>query len=279
MFTLYHYTNFAGLYGMLKDFDSEKHPYLTMWATNASFLNDNSEYTFGQKVCWDAFGLYEAMNNIPDEKCIVNGYGYKGVIQKDKLNNTPCIVSFSATKNNASMWEMYSMNGNGVAIIFDGEKLENVEKRVSFSPCIYCSNEHDLMEYDELMKNTYEHYAHKMSFTGSEKNNPSIDIERIGRSLALLISMSPRIKHSSYEYENEFRLIRRGTDCPKFRIRKDIIIPYKEIFIPIDAVKGFIIGPTADFDYIYSSLEIFLASKGLSELDSCIVKSEVPYRG
>jgi hypothetical protein len=63
------------------------------------------------------------------------------------------------------------------------------------------------------------------------------------------------------------------------RQTKNITIPYKEIFIPIDAVKGFIIGPTADFDYIYSSLEIFLASKGLSELDQFIVKSEVPYRG
>lgn len=262
---------------MLKDYDSEKHPYLTMWATNASFLNDNSEYTFGQNVCWDAFGLYEAMNNISDEKCIINGYGYRGITKKDKLNDIPCIVSFSATKNNAFMWDMYSMNGNGVAIIFDGDQLKKIDDRVSFSPCIYCTNEHDLVKYDEMMADMYEHYAHKMSFTSSEKINPSI--ERIGRSWALLISMAPCIKHSSYKYESEFRLIRRGSDCPKFRIRKDIIIPYKEIFIPIDAVKGFIIGPTADFDYIYSSLEIFLASKGLSELDSCIVKSEVPYRG
>ena len=262
---------------MLKDYDSEKHPYLTMWATNASFLNDNSEYTFGQKVCWDAFGLYEAMNNISDEKCIINGYGYRGITKKDKLNNTPCIVSFSATKNNASMWEMYSMNGNGVAIIFDGDQLKKLDDRVSFSPCIYCLDEHDLMKYNELMKDMYEHYALKISFTSSEKINPTI--ERIGRSWGVLTTMAPRIKHSSYKYESEFRLIRMGMDCPKFRIRKDIIIPYKEILIPIDAVKGFIIGPTADFDYIYSSLEIFLASKGLSELDQFIVKSKVPYRG
>lgn len=262
---------------MLDDFDVEKHPYLTMWATNASFLNDNSEYTFGVEICRKAFMEYEAELDIPSDKCLFNGLDYSGAIKKDKLNGLPYIVSFCMTNNLASMWNMYSMNGNGVAIIIDKEKIRDLGHWAIATPCIYCSDKSDLLQYKELMDNMYEHYAHKMSFSSSEK--VSSTIEQIGRSWALLHTMAPRIKHVSFESECEFRLIIMGEDKPKFRIRKGMIVPYKEVHIPIKAVKGFIIGPTADFDYMRSSVETFLASKGLSELESHILKSEVPYRG
>ena len=116
-----------------------------------------------------------------------------------------------------------------------------------------------------------------MSFSSSEDVDPSI--ERIGRSWALIHTMAPRVKHISFESECECRLIRMGIDNPKFRIRKDMIIPYKEVNIPIEAVKGFIIGPTADFEYMRLSLEMYLTSKVISDFDSNIIKSEVPYRG
>ena len=274
---LYHYTNFAGLYGMLNGFDTEKHPYLTMWATNASFLNDNSEYTFGEEISRKAFINYESERGIPFDKCLFNGYGYDGVIKKNRLNERPYIISFCMTENNASMWDMYSMNGNGVAIIIDEDKIKNIDSSVMSSPCIYCSDENDLLQNKDLMDSMYEHFAHNMSYSSSGKVDPSI--ERIGRSWALLHTMAPRVKHISYASECEYRLIKMGVDNPKFRIRKDMIIPYKEVYVPIEAVKGFIIGPTADFEYMRLSLEMYLTSKGISDFDSNIIKSEVPYRG
>ena len=39
---------------MLKDYDKTEQPYLTMWATNASFMNDSSEFIFGKKICKEA---------------------------------------------------------------------------------------------------------------------------------------------------------------------------------------------------------------------------------
>lgn len=274
---LYHYTNFAGLYGMLNGFDTEKHPYLTMWATNASFLNDNSEYTFGEEISRKAFINYESEIGIPHDKCLFNGHGHSGVIKKDKLNALPYIVSFCMINNIASMWDMYSMNGNGVAIIIDEDKIKNIDSSVMSSPCIYCSDENDLLQNKDLMDSMYEHFAHNMSYSSSGKVDPSI--ERIGRSWALLHTMAPRVKHISYASECEYRLIKMGVDNPKFRIRKDMIIPYKEVYVPIEAVKGFIIGPTADFEYMRLSLEMYLTSKGISDFDSNIIKSEVPYRG
>lgn len=262
---------------MFNGFDVEKHPFLTMWATNALFLNDSSEYTFGVGICREAFMYYEAEHDIPSDKCLFNGFGYSEVIKKDKLNSMPYVISFCMTENNASMWDMYSMNGNGVAIIIDEEEIVDLDRRVTATPCIYCTNESDLLQRKGLMDEVYNHYAYKMMFTSSDKIDPTV--ERIGRSWTIVQTMAPRIKHSSYESEHEYRLIRQGIDSPKFRIRKDTIIPYKEVYIPIKSVKGFIIGPTADFDYMRMSLEIYLASIGLSELGSHIQKSSVPYRG
>ena len=262
---------------MLNGFDVEKHPFLTMWATNASFLNDSSEYTFGMEICRKAFMYYEAERDIPFDKCLFNGFGYSGVIKQDKLNGIPYVISFCMTENNASMWDMYSMSGNGIAIIVEKEEIVDLDCQVIATPCIYCTNESELLQHRRLIDEMYDHYAYEMTFSSSDRIDSSV--ERIGRSWALLQTMASRIKHSSYESENEYRIIRLGTDTPQFRVRKDIIIPYKEVHIPIRAVKGFIIGPTADFDYMRTSLEMFLASKGLSELESHIQKSQVPYRG
>lgn len=274
MFTLYHYTNFAGLYGMLKDFDSEKHPYLTMWATNASFMNDSSEFSFGKEICMKAVSEYETQLGIATDDCIINGYNYDGMTRKKKMNATPCIVSFSTTVNNASMWEMYSMGGTGIAIKLDKEELAHIDDFTALSPCIYCSSYCDLLEQNKIVEKFYSQSCN-INYDGPLNN----EIMRFGKAYALIMNLAPRIKHSAYKFEDEYRLIRYGEDTPLFRVRKDIIIPYKEVLVPIEAVQGFVIGPTANFDYIYSSLETFLASKGLSSLDQYIVKSEVPYRG
>lgn len=52
MVELYHYTTGAGLLGMLKDYDAEKNPNLTIWATHYAYMNDPTEFEFGKKyVC------------------------------------------------------------------------------------------------------------------------------------------------------------------------------------------------------------------------------------
>lgn len=54
----YHFTSCTSLYGMLKDY-SMNNPYLTMWATHSSFMNDSSEYEYGRNKCMEVLRLYE----------------------------------------------------------------------------------------------------------------------------------------------------------------------------------------------------------------------------
>ena len=272
---LYHYTNAAGVFGMLKDYDKTEQPYLTMWATNASFMNDSSEFIFGKKICKEAYSAYEAKQRIPDADCFMNGFDFENIIKQEKINSTPCIASFSTTTNNAAMWEMYSNGGTGIAIQFDKNLLKDIDRTSQLTPCIYCETYFDLLGNKSFIENTYKQAA-EIKIANSNNN---ITISKVSKAVTLNINVTPRIKHSAYRYENEYRLIRHGVDKPLFRVCKDVIVPYKEIMIPINAVTGFIIGPTANYEYILSSLELFLASKGLSHLDKYITKSEVPYRG
>ncbi|MBR5851390.1 MAG: DUF2971 domain-containing protein [Bacteroidaceae bacterium] len=271
---LYHYTDAAGIFGMIKDYDKAERPYLTMWATNALFMNDNSEFVFGKEICKDAYSAYEAKQKIADEDCFVNGFDYENIIRLEKINSTPCIASFSTTTNNASMWEMYSNGGTGIAVQFDRNSLENIDRSI-LAPCIYCDTYFDLLNDELFMEYTYKQAAEIKVVNAT---NDDV-VGKVGKAVALNTNVIPRIKHSAYRYENEHRIIRLGVDTPLFRVRKGIIVPYKEIMIPIHAVTGFIIGPTANYEYILSSLELFLASKGLSHLYKHITRSQVPYRG
>lgn len=264
---------------MLKDYDEETHPYLTMWATNASFLNDSSEFSFGKEICKEAFQSYEQQMGIEESKCI--GYAFSNYDKfavKKKINSTPCIISLSKTINNASMWAMYSADGSGIAIILDPIELKEIQYTF-LKPCFYCDNADSLLNEKNYLEEIEDVYNHFISLKIDGLPESDSELRKFCIASCIITELAPCIKHSAYQYENEFRLIVQGIDKPKFRVRKDIIIPYKEVLVPIKAVKGFVIGPTANYDYMFSSLETFLASKGLSSLDECIVKSEVPYRG
>ena len=76
MVELYHYTTGAGLLGMLKDYDAEKNPNLTIWATHYAYMNDPTEFEFGIEICLPLIKEIEEEDGVPeDEKIypILNG--------------------------------------------------------------------------------------------------------------------------------------------------------------------------------------------------------------
>ena len=74
---LYHYTSVEGLYGIFKDY-SEINPFVTMRATDISFINDSSEFLFGVEVCKEVLNMYEDNHKIDYDNggisWIVNSY-------------------------------------------------------------------------------------------------------------------------------------------------------------------------------------------------------------
>ncbi len=102
-------------------------------------------------------------------------------------------------------------------------------------------------------------------------------------------------KNEAYEYEKEWRLYKIFHKLPReaapnrkryvhqYREVKGLIIPYEEIPIPVSAIQEIIIGPTAHLDRAFTSVEMFLESRGI-QTDFLgkngavrISKSKVPY--
>ena len=88
------------------------------------------------------------------------------------------------------------------------------------------------------------------------------------------------IKRGDYKYEKEMRHweLNSPTDGVKFRTNKNgNIIPYKNVAVPLHAVKKLIIGPCADFETTKYAIELEFKSKGIQEIPE-IVKSNIKYR-
>ena len=270
----YHFTSCTSLHGMLKDY-SMNNPYLTMWATHSSFMNDSSEYEYGRKKCMEVLRLYEKKANIPPEKSIFKRS--RKQLEEFMTKDAPFLISLSSNIESAAMWGMYSSNGNGIALEFDAtilrkEGLLKGDNSVEPEDCIYFRSTSDVLnEYWEYIKATHDALSY---FSNEEDGN----IQNI-----LLLDIASQIKHRSFDYEGECRIVVPKGNDTKFRVRDNAIIPYIEVKVPIEALTGVIVGPTANFEYIRKSIEMFIESRDLGPLmqplSIKIKKSEVPYRG
>lgn len=280
----YHFTNCSSLFGMLKDFSVENR-HLTMWATHSSFMNDSTEYEFGKEKCKEVLRLYEDKTKVPACKSIFrNG--------EDSLDNyiakdAPFLISLSGNIESAAMWSMYSSNGSGIALKFDVATLQRHSLLSAIDPtnCIYCKKASSILkqheDYVSLIHGAISHCI----------GNEDDVIPRI-----LLLDFASQIKHSSFRYEDEHRIVvPQGDNKVQFRVRDNIIIPYIEVKVPIEALKGIVIGPTANYDYTKKSIEMFIENlnkryvSNLQPVDYMVSNSyplsidikmsEVPYRG
>ena len=181
MAILYHYTTASTLLGMLSEC-STKNPYITIWATHASYLNDPTEYKYGKKVCLETIKEIENELNIPEEKRFSKIYYNddlnRSIELSDFLSSTcqsmqggiPYIISLSRSNDALPMWNTYTRKGNGIAIGFDedllcmdcwefGEKMQDtlptLEEKYEIRECIYDASHKDFISIRDSYKKEY----------------------------------------------------------------------------------------------------------------------------
>lgn len=313
MSELYHYTTAAGLLGMLKNYKTEN-PDLTMRATHCNYLNDRSEFFWGIKLCCNAIYEYEKQNSIPEEerlsKYIKDPYDESTTelfwFYSSYINNIdygfPYLISFSRAKDSLPMWGMYAKQGNGIALVFDEDRLQYTFSDSICKDCIYCQDD-EMAPVMDMIQEDYNKYLHEIRHEKSSISTWSTALADI-RLHNMFRKIGPYVKHKSFEYEEEFRIVvsnpltvsyKMGDDLPAFesysnttsdklsdnilfREKEGMIIPYVEQKISIDYLKGIIIGPTTDFDRQKEALRIFMRSKHIDTSHIEITKSKVPYR-
>ena len=295
---------------------SETNPCLTMWATHCNYLNDRSEFFWGIKACNNAIRDYEMRNKVPEEislkKYLIDpnseldtwSFLYFSSHIDSIDHGYPYLISFSGAKDSIPMWGMYAQNGGGMALVFDRDKLEGrfVDK---YKDCIYCNDR----DTDLLMGYIEGEYGKFTKYNDAKKVDALQEKMERMRAMARIYEIyrvvCPYVKHKSFEYEKEFRIVASnpkpircvvGEDhnpsglCSQqpsnpsnatisFREKDGLVIPYVHQDIPVDYLRGIIVGPTSDFGRMKNALDILLKNKGFDTSTVDIVRSEVPYRG
>ena len=294
MVELYHYTTGAGLLGMLKDYDAEKNPNLTIWATHYAYMNDPTEFEFGIEICLPLIKEIEEEDGVPeDEKIypILNGTKelpkYWGILEfkhweyQGVLN--PCMISFSQAKDSLHMWNMYGQNGNGLALCFDMDSMRRSKTNYLFDSCVYIGNDIP-NEYKEQIKQKIRgFYKNKCDLFRKMRSSPEMN-EKYKIGLTFMVApfiyagVASYLKHEAYKDEQEFRMLVNERANFRFRERNGEIIPYREETIPFEALQYIFIGPTRDFKRTRNSILLPLGQNGRSWSPDKIIQSNVPYR-
>lgn len=244
---IYHYTNINALINILS---LEK---ISLWATNASYLNDPNEIVEGTHIV----NKIENENIHPGSFC--NYY----------------ISSFSKDEDSLVMWSQYAANGCGCALGLD---MNIITQSYTFmAACTYGEEE------------TAKHFSDfsRLNKTGKQiiLGGPQLTKEQIARNKAidrenLLIQTCLSAKNIAYKHENEFRgiIYESNPQNIKFRQVRNYIAPYVVVDIPKNALKRIIIGPNANEDIVMQSIYHMLKLKQYNYKDN-VCNSKVPFRG
>ena len=311
MSILYHYTTASTLLGILDKCSVEK-PYVTIWATHASFLNDPTEYKLGKIVCQNIINEFEEDLKIPDNERLLKNFLNETIQKSIELSDffssattimeggIPYIISLSRNRDSLPMWNTYTQKGNSIAIGFDEQLLCEESARFGKEKNSMLREIYEIREciYDTLesgfisIKNRYkEEYIEVLNNYKKQKNATDGDYikEILNRAKVyafmerLYKEIAPYIKDKVYEYEQEVRCLVKNKDKIFFRESNGLIIPYVKVKISLKCIKEIIIGPTMDANRTRDSLAMLLYNKGmidiLSNPERIIKISNAPYRG
>ena len=245
--TLFHYTTIETLFAIIKGINKEDENNIrfTLRATHAGFLNDLTE---GQL-------LGKALKRLGVSEGLLDVIG--------SFQGHPFVVSLSELEDDLNMWRCYSNQGKGVAIGLDKEIINDTIKQqgwsnvADFKQCLYVTE-------DELVKDL----KSKQIETLIQSPN-KLPLQRL--LLEALI-----YKNETFKAEKEWRIYAYWLESD-FRVSDNLIIPYYNIQLPIEAIISITFGPKSD--YSKNSLSTYRLIKsviGARVEDIKLIESKVP---
>jgi hypothetical protein len=293
---LYHYTSLSTFQAILSrieneeknDSDVNKCKSFVLRATHIEFLNDLSEFKETLRMMVEWIKKYERnlephRNRNLSQK-LSQDY-WRSLATFFDFMTPPFITSFSEDCDNLPMWNTYGQGGKGVAvgiektIIDDSTYLSKSSKPV-WAKCVYDS--HILDDHiEQIGSQLYERI---------ENTDKGLRFHGIPNS-DTLSSYFSLLKHSAYEYEHEWRLIKSCSSLDKekeinFQEMDGILRPYIEHRFLKSVLKEVIVGPCFDINMSRKSIEMSLKRAGYSLSESekdnkdyvAIKTSSIPFR-
>jgi hypothetical protein len=266
---VYHYTDAAGLHGILSS--------RRVWATDCRFLNDETESQLGLHR---ATQLVQALY-LKEKSDRVRGI-YRAFLEalRRKRENRNFIFSLSSRKDDLSQWRAYARDGKGFTIGFKSEALlsySEEKEAYGFSKVSYNQQSFDrrLKKYITMMFDAIESSGLNGIARDDYIARTSANLEWMTYVAAVLF------KHSSFMAEKEWRVntYQEGADV-KVRSAGDRLVPYVELKLCADdagciPVAQIGIGPGFRQSSTKFAVERLLETTGIT---AEIYDAETPFR-
>ena len=267
--TLFHYTDFDGVAGILAT--------RSLWLSKVSTLNDTSEIHLA--VQQFKARVDKAVERLPrDEAAFVREAASH---LDDARRTTICVASFGEDDDQLEHWRSYANDGRGIALGFHGRALAAAGAAcdVRLLRCVYDAETHARIIEDLL----------HMLLTALREVRPRDDAAR--KALAeefrsLFLMTAPVIKDTHFSGEREWRLVSmpRAPDDPRITAVLAGNVASVKFVLPFNAdgrppasiLSSVVIGPTEDPDNVADAVAVLARREGFDVAD--VRFSKIPYR-
>lgn len=277
---LYHYTNMAGLLGIL---GSER-----MWFTNILHLNDPSELGYGIDIANAALKA-EAQSSGDIHVGRFCAWVSHVLVKAGGEIFGFYVGSFSRESNDLGQWRAYADNGRGVAIglapslfaVAADQSALGVDAKTLAANVTYDRPECE-QNFREAIQQAVGTFTKGLPLTTTDAEREEFG-KALARELAVpLFRHAITSKHPAYAHERETRLLLLNDRVQldplcQFRTRGSTLVPYVPSPLAIrtpGAITRIIVGPAADV-LAEDAVRALLRRYGLSE--DLVERSDIPY--
>ncbi len=268
--TVYHYTDAAGLYGMLT--------HKKLWLTDYRFLNDTTEFSHIYSILRDLSTEMLSQERLGDIKRRL-----LAAISDEKVDGLDSFVfSCSQERDDLSQWRGYANEGQGFTIGFDGARLHSLAtpKDAAFG---FAKVDYEGRDQTLALKRSIDELATQIEKDVAKGINIDDLIDISSDTFDdICLNRGAFIKHSSFKNEKEWRIIAYEDDPKsgiKIRVSGDKLIPYLEIDVcgsdKCLPIKSIGIGPAFVGSEIVDSVRTLISNSGHT---SDIYFADTPYR-
>lgn len=246
---LYHYTDAAGLLGILSK--------QTIWATGVEYLNDAEEVLYARDQLRSA--LADRLEKLPaplrpsssntDER---RAHRLRQIIQHlDRLDYGfgLYVACFSEVRDSLSQWRAYGGYAVGfrrVALHDLAADLEKAGNRASHSPNVVCQLRRVRYGVDGRVRAEFAQEAAELDDAGGGVGPALRGIAQLRKDGLPLLAT---VKQPSFADESEWRLLASGPYLQPqvaFRVGGLGLIPFAALGFQRDAIQEIVVGPSAE---------------------------------
>lgn len=276
MTTLYHYTTFKGLLGIIGS--------RTLWASDVRYMNDSAELRHTADLI-----KAEVQERIHGGHANGNLLAQFADWVAYRITNGHMLfgASFRSHGNLLSQWRGYSTIGKGVSLGFCPEHILRCAQKQHFiiGKCIY--EPHRQRALIKQVVHAVERLAEDKAGAASLASERSQLYRQAFASIEIdLLRIAAILKHPSFREEKEWRIvspvIANTAEAPiYFREGHAMLVPYIEFNLEVEGkppvMDHFYLGPTANINISMNSLKMFLEQHGIAPqrgIDYC----QIPFR-